>query len=371
MNQNFKSIIHNYFLKMSHFNYLFFAIALFIIGIFGYLGLTKYSKSHAFGFEQPMQCDTTEKAEFSLFDLSILLRKNINSKSFSERSFVVYEKDSLQVLKFVFNKNNGILNQLSGDSISVIDSIAVKSIFQKSNDIYEKWAVVLKPFRVKFTKQRNEMIARLRADNEVYKFKIIDDIRKMDRQMQVLSNGKSAAALSLHQFGLASDIGIFKGKNYLKSGKIYQKIGEESAKNDLTWGGNFKGLAGDFGHVQLYRNSAEMLSNIPELRYEYEIYRSYYIDRISKLEKMGKGDQVEDSKELVQVLDVLADGKICGCEVALKEDELKSLATNLAKKEVNFTTKKDFLAYFDYSQNYGYLLDSANTVKKLKLGVWR
>lgn len=356
---------------MSHFKYLFFAIALFIIGILGYWGISNYSKSHGFSYEQPMQCDTTEKAEFSIFDLSILLRKNINSKSISEQSFVIYEKDSVQVLKLIFNKNNDILSQLSGDSISVIDSIAVESIFQKSNDIFEKWANVLMPFRAKFTKHRNEMIARLRADNEAYRFRIIDDIRKMDRQMQVLSNGKSAAALSLHQFGLASDIGIFKGKSYLKSGKIYQKIGEESAKNDLTWGGNFKGLAGDFGHVQLYRNSAEMLSNIPQLRYEYEIYRSYYTDRIAKYEKMGKGDQVEDSRELLQVLDVLADGKICGCEVALNDTEAKNLANVLANKEVNFTAKKDFLAYFDYSQNYGYLLDSTNTVKKLKLGVWR
>ena len=136
MNQNFKSIIHNYFLKMSHFNYLFFAIALFIIGIFGYLGLTKYSKSHAFGFEQPMQCDTTEKAEFSLFDLSILLRKNINSKSFSERSFVVYEKDSLEVLKLVFNWSN-ITNHLiipneKKFARTVLNEIQYLTIFPKS-----------------------------------------------------------------------------------------------------------------------------------------------------------------------------------------------------------------------------------------------
>ncbi len=356
---------------MSPFKYLFFAVSLFILSITWYLSNTNRKIATAFGVEEPLKCDTTEIGQFAVFDFAVFLRQQLNIKFIPEQTFFIFREDSTRSIEGEFNKKTGQITNFGSITLSQSDSISLFAVFQKTNNLYERWAKYLGPVRNKFLDNRNQTLTTLRAENKAFSFKIIDDVRKLDRQMLVLNNGKSAAALSLHQFGLASDFGIFKGKTYLKSGKIYQKIGEEAARNYLTWGGNFKGLAGDFGHVQLFRNSAEMLTNLPELRLEYEQYRKFYSDRIDKFEKEGKGALVEDSKELLQVLDLLVDGKICGCELKIDSLEAQKITNNLPAKFKNFKPKKDFLVYVDYPKKLAYLLDSTNSLKKFKLGAWK
>lgn len=60
---------------------------------------------------------------------------------------------------------------------------------------------------------------------------------------------KARGGFSNHNFGLAVDVGLFKGKEYIGTSPLYREIGPIVAKfPQLEWGGNWKFV--DEPHIQ-------------------------------------------------------------------------------------------------------------------------
>jgi peptidoglycan LD-endopeptidase CwlK len=53
---------------------------------------------------------------------------------------------------------------------------------------------------------------------------------------------KAPPGHSMHNFGLAFDIGLFRGGKYLENSPIYRTLGPMGAQFGLTWGGYWKGI---------------------------------------------------------------------------------------------------------------------------------
>lgn len=66
---------------------------------------------------------------------------------------------------------------------------------------------------------------------------------------------------SMHNFGLAWDIGIFQGKKYFAEHELYKILGHLPSNNpDLTWGGS-----SNYAHYQL-----NTYGDIESVRQEFE-----------------------------------------------------------------------------------------------------
>jgi hypothetical protein len=141
--------------------------------------------------------------------------------------------------------------------------------------------------------------------------KVYADLRRANTQTGLLKAGKSASPLSHHQFGLASDVNIFKNGKRSQSFETYKKL--DQSNNGLTWGGNFKGFV-DPNHVQYFLNSAKMLETFPELRFEFEPFRQYYTNRIYKFIAAGKADKAQDTQDLLTTLNQLRENEPCTCD---------------------------------------------------------
>ena len=108
---------------------------------------------------------------------------------------------------------------------------------------------------VAFIIDAKELVAKEGLD-----YKIICGTRSWDQQAALYAKGRTAPGprvtnakpgSSMHNFGLAIDCGVFKGKVYMDDGtpadkKIADMMHKQAstlcAKHNLRWGGNFKSL---------------------------------------------------------------------------------------------------------------------------------
>ena len=76
------------------------------------------------------------------------------------------------------------------------------------------------------------------------------------RQRPRVTNAKGGQ--SMHNFGLAFDFGVFRGREYLEKSLLYMDLGRLAMQlPQVTWGGSWKSLV-DPAHIQLnlYPNTA-------------------------------------------------------------------------------------------------------------------
>lgn len=95
-----------------------------------------------------------------------------------------------------------------------------------------------------------------------YELKIIEGTRSYARQNELYAQGRTKKGAkvtnakgggSWHNFGLACDFGLFRGKTYLEDGKAYITVGQlANAIPGLEWGGSWRTLK-DYPHIQLNR----------------------------------------------------------------------------------------------------------------------
>jgi peptidoglycan LD-endopeptidase CwlK len=72
---------------------------------------------------------------------------------------------------------------------------------------------------------------------------------------------KARGGQSNHNFGLAWDIGIFRGGSYLQETPLYRKAAEVGLTQELEWGGHWKSLR-DLPHYQIRTgNTIAMVRN--------------------------------------------------------------------------------------------------------------
>ena len=91
------------------------------------------------------------------------------------------------------------------------------------------------------------------------KIKIISGLRSFAEQNELYAQGrdkpgkivtKARGGYSNHNFGLAFDIGVFEGANYLQESVKYKAVGAIGLDIGLEWGGNWKTVV-DQPHFQL------------------------------------------------------------------------------------------------------------------------
>lgn len=320
-------------------------------------------------------CDTTQIPNYLLYDIAIAINSNNSLEKNSNRIVLqVIDNEGLENI-YTYNKIDSTISYFvdstsNFNQMNLVDSIAFKALIKPETKIYKRWWPLLQSFRDEFTAKRKSLFEKLPDELPNYDFRVISDFRQSENQAQLLKAGYSASPLSAHQFGLASDIAIKRKGRYLKGFTFYKIMGEMAISQGLTWGGNFVGFI-DPGHIQLFENSAKMLAVIPELRFEFEPFRKYYYQRIEKMTKAGKEKFVEDTKELVEVIDVLNEGKICACEA----DTLKVTSINFPRtsklEKVGFQLDTDVLLSINEVNRQIKIFEPKKKPKKLMLGTWK
>ena len=106
--------------------------------------------------------------------------------------------------------------------------------------------------------------ARMAATNAGYEIKLIEGTRSYARQNELYAQGRTKKGTrvtnarggsSWHNFGLAVDFGVFRGKTYVEEDEPYIMLGQLSRTiPGLDWGGMWSGFR-DYPHVQLKKYS--------------------------------------------------------------------------------------------------------------------
>lgn len=117
--------------------------------------------------------------------------------------------------------------------------------------------------------------------------KIISGLRTYAEQDTLYSQGRTApcnkvtnarGGYSNHNFGLAFDIGIFSGTQYLAESPLYAAVAPIALDLGLEWGGSWKTLQ-DLPHYQLRPTWAQGMSEsrmLLELRHRKDTGRDFY-----------------------------------------------------------------------------------------------
>lgn len=116
--------------------------------------------------------------------------------------------------------------------------------------------------------------ARMAATNAGYEIKLIEGTRSYARQNDLYAQGRTKKGTkvtnarggsSWHNFGLAVDFGVFRGKTYVTEDEPYIMLGQLARTiPGLEWGGSWSGFK-DYPHVQLKK-----YSKVAEARAEFE-----------------------------------------------------------------------------------------------------
>ncbi|MCY7350196.1 MAG: M15 family metallopeptidase [Cytophagaceae bacterium] len=213
-----------------------------------------------------------------------------------------------------------------------IEQIYLRALVDQPEYLYQRWEPLLSGTRSQFLVKRDSLLDSLRRVFPNFTVRILNDLRSAGTQARFLRRGSSNAPLSQHQFGLATDVGIVSKGKLLSGYSTYARIGRLSTHYGITWGGDFVGFV-DPNHIQALHNSAAMVRQFPELRFEFEPYRRHYLRRVNLKISQGKEDEVQDTEELLEVLNQQRQRQPCLCDSALAErpvlltpvqDQLKS-----------------------------------------------
>jgi hypothetical protein len=149
-----------------------------------------------------------------------------------------------------------------------------------------------------------------------YRFKFLQSERGLAKQMDLLNRGRSKTALSLHNFNLAVDVGIYRRGRYLRRSNLYAKVGSLAKEMGAFWGGDFVGFP-DVGHIQAFSNGADLMRKFPALTFEYIRFKYLYEQNYASALAKGQGDLVEDTRQLILELNKNRIQKVCACSQAI------------------------------------------------------
>jgi hypothetical protein len=134
--------------------------------------------------------------------------------------------------------------------------------------------------------------------------------------MDLFNRGRSMTALSLHNFNLAVDVGIYRRGRYLRRSNRYEILGRLAKNLGAFWGGDFVGFP-DLGHIQAFSNGANLVQKFPELTFEYIRYKYLYEQNYASALARGQGDLVEDTRQLIVELNKNRAQQFCACQQAI------------------------------------------------------
>jgi len=308
-------------LLLKHFVKIFFvSISLFACNFIEKAGKLLVSEPNW----QDYSCDTTMKvSELSVMEVaqSFYLKDTLLRQKLSpQKVFIVITdpqgslkiggvtaqgQDRPQALDF---PNFQFPNQLI--SLSWQEQEYLWALASQPQYLYNRWGKLLSEERTNFLSKRDSIYQVMKDLNG--SVRIISDLRSMANQQKYLGTSRTASPISMHNFGFAADFAVIRNNKISNNLSYYRPLNNLTAEYGMTWGGNFVGFI-DPGHIQLFKNGAEMLRKYPDLIFEFEPYRPQYNAWMSKMINWGKEEKANDTKELLIELNKFKNEKPCSC----------------------------------------------------------
>ena len=234
--------------------------------------------------------------------------------------------------------------------------------------LFNRWEKLLVDERTSFLLKRDSIHQVMRNVNG--SVKIISDLRSMANQQKYLGSNKTASPISMHNFGLAADFAVIRNNRMSNNLSYYRPLDNLTAKFGMTWGGNFIGFS-DPGHIQLFRNGAEMLRKYPDLIFEFEPYRPQYNSWMNKMINWGKEEKANDTKELLLELNKYKKERPCPCLSATANTPFLLILKAQNQSEIlGYQPDKDLLLVGDLASKTVSLV-TGNGVITYPLGRWK
>lgn len=244
------------------------------------------------------------------------------------------------------------------------------ALVKQPNYLYNRWENLLTDERKIFLEKRDSIVAIMKEKHR--SIKVISDLRSTSRQLHYLGKKRTATPLSMHNFGLAADVAIYTRRKRISNNlALYRPLDSLTEAYGLTWGGNFVGFI-DSGHLQLYKNGAELLRKHPELVFEFEPFRPQYNAWMNKMISLGKESKAEDTKELLQELNKIKQDQPCQClniQGKTPYALMEKIQTQLANSD-DYQYENDLLLVGDLASQTVTLVSAKNKIT-FPLGLWK
>lgn len=194
-----------------------------------------------------------------------------------------------------------------------VDEYLAQRILIDKPDLTAFWALELADDISRFNSLKDSLQAKFKF--KYYSMRYSSESRSLKQQLSLQRQGRSKVALSMHNFSLAADVAIYRKRRYLKRGLMYDKMGSLAKDLDLFWGGDFVGFP-DLGHIQAFKNSAELLRLHPNLAFEFEHFKANYEQIYTQKASIGREDLVQDTQDLLEAMNEFRLKQPCLCETA-------------------------------------------------------
>ena len=181
-----------------------------------------------------------------------------------------------------------------------LNSLYVNRLIGRQAPLHQYWDFYLDSTHRKFKILSDSLLKNF--PHRPYHLRYVSEFRSLEKQANLLQKGKSKLPLSLHNFGFALDVGIYRGKKYLRRGPLYTKMGEKAKEIGLFWGGDFVGFP-DPGHIQYFSNTAHFITQFPKVGFEFLRFKKLFEDNYYSAMEHGREAFVQDTKQLIDVLD--------------------------------------------------------------------
>jgi hypothetical protein len=185
-------------------------------------------------------------------------------------------------------------------------------------DLNQNWKSYLSLEVQQFSSLKDSLLSLFHPKG--YRVRYLQQERDLAKQLRLVAAGRSKTAISLHNFNLAADVGLYRKRRYLRRGMLYSKMGEMAKSIGMFWGGDFAGFP-DPGHVQGLKNGAELVRKYPETGFEYTRFMQVYRHNLDEAEIAKKEDNFQDTKDLLKELGRLQVNKPCACQYAISIPE--------------------------------------------------
>lgn len=324
---------------------------------------------------QNLSCDTTQTVDnVSVYDIA---------QTFYYSDTLLHQKLSVQkVFVAIIDsedsvKTGGVMAQneerpqiIGGSSIQFTwqEQEYLWALATQPRYLYYRWEKLLVDERINFLAKRDSIHAVMK--NLSGSVKIISDLRSMDNQQRYLEKNKTASPISMHNFGFAADFAVIRGNKISNNLLLYNPLNNLTAKQGITWGGNFVGFL-DPGHIQRFKNGAEMLRKYPDLIFEFEPYRPQYNNWMNKMIGWGKEAKAGDTKELLMELNKYKKDKPCPCleeKINIPDSKLTEIQQEI--KSMGYQQNTDLLLIGDVKTQTISLTTTNGTII-YEIGKWK
>ena len=313
-------------------------------------------------FEEPLstrKCVSYQIDALSFEDLLWMFQQQDTLGDYAvNQNLILGIKNPDQTLEFKqFGQNHQAL-----DSLNRFDLYALRLIHQHS-EIASFWDHILQSEIDSFSIKKDSL-SRI-FPPKPYRLRFVSENRSLAKQVELQQKGKSKIRLSLHNFGLAADVGLYRKGRYVRRGEIYTRMGNKSKELGLFWGGDFIGFP-DPGHIQAFLNSAALIEKYPILGFEFEKFKVHYENTYVKQFKAGRGALVEDTKALLAQLNQLRMDQTCACSSGIMPPNDLETKALLDK----FLSKPQAVVYANLIENWVYI-QKGSSGYFYSLGKWK